>query len=69
MNLGSNAVFTQNPNFVNLGLAFVNTTDKLGSVTVPTTRVGRPTSSSNWILHGNDIEEATADIVSKTKEN
>ena len=47
----------------------VNTTDKLGSVSVPTTRVGRLTSSSNWIQHGHDIEEAKADRVSKTKAN
>ena len=69
MNYGSNAIFNQNPNLINLGLVSVNTTDKLGSVSVPTTRVGRLTSSSNWIQHGHDIEEAKADRVSKTKAN
>ena len=69
MNFGDNAVFTQNPNSINLGLAPVNTTDKLGSIIAPTTRVGRPVSSSDCIRHGHDIEEATADRVSETREN
>ena len=67
MNSGSNVVFTQNPNFINLGIASVNTTDKLGSIRNPTTRVGRPTSRSNRIRHGHDIEEATSDRVSETR--
>ena len=46
-NFGSNAVFTQNLKSIHLGLASVNTTDKLGYVTVPTTRIRRPTSSSD----------------------
>ena len=41
MNFRSNDVLTQNPNFINLGIASVNTTDKLGYVSVPTTRVRR----------------------------
>ena len=64
MNLRSDTVFTQNPNFVNFGLATVNTTDKLGSISVPTTRVRRIKNGSNWIRHGNDIDEVTADKVS-----
>ena len=69
MNLGSNVVFTPNPNFINLMLASINTTDKLGSSSIPTTRVGRSTISSNWIRNGHDIEKATADRVSETREN
>ena len=69
MNFVSNAVFTQNPNFINIRLVSVNTIYKLGSVSVPTTRVVRPTSSSDCIRHGHYIEETTADIVSKTIAN
>ena len=69
MNFGSNTVFTQNLNLVNLRLASVNTTNKLGSFSILTTRVRRLSSSSNWIRHGHDIEESTVEIVSKTKAN
>ena len=69
MNFGSNDVFTQNPNFINLGLTSVNTIDKIGSISVPTTRVGRPTSRSDWIQHEHDIEEATTERVSETRAN
>ena len=47
----------------------VNTTDKLRSVIVPTTRVGGPTNGYNWFQSRHGIEEATADRVSKTKAN
>ena len=69
MNFGSNAVFTQNPNFINLGLTSVNTTNKLGYVSVPTTRVRRPKISSDGIRHGHNTEEATADRVRETIAN
>ena len=69
MNSGINAVFTPNPNFINLEIASVNTTDKLGYVSVPTTRARRPTSRSGWIRYGHDIEKATTDRVSETREN
>ena len=45
----------------------VNTTDKIGSVIVTTTKVGRQTNGSDWLQTGHYIEEATADRVSKTK--
>ena len=69
MNFGSDLVVTQNQNFVNFGLASVNTTDKLGSVSIPTARVGRPKNSSDWLRQGHDFGEATATRVSETKEN
>ena len=69
MNFGSNVVFTQNPNFINPGLAYVNTTDKLGSISVPATRDRRPTSSCNWIRHVHNIKGATVDRVSETRSN
>ena len=67
MNSGSNAVVTPNPKFVNFGITSVNTTEKLGFVSVPTTRVGRPTKIPDCLRQGHDIEEATADTVSETK--
>ena len=69
MNFGSNAIFTPNPNSINLGIASVNTTNKLGSFSIPTTRFISTASSYNWIRHGHDIEEATADRVSETRSN
>ena len=69
MNFGSDFVVTPNQNFVDFGIASVNTTDKLGSVSVPTTRVGIPKNSSDWLQQRHDFEEATADRVSETKEN
>ena len=69
MNFGIYYVVTPNPNFVNFGVTSINATYRLGSVSAATTRVVIPTNISYWILHGHDIEEATADRVSKTKEN
>ena len=47
MNFGSDTVLSKNTNFMNFGLSPVNTTDKLGSVIVPTTRVRMPTNGSS----------------------
>ena len=67
MNSGSNVIFTKISNLINVVLTSVNTTDKLGSFSVPTTRVERPTGSYYWIRNGHDIEEATADRVSNNR--
>ena len=69
MNFRSNAVFTQNQNFINLRLASVNTTDKFWYGSIPTTRVVMPISSSDWIWHGHDIEASRDYSVSKTRAN
>ena len=69
MNFRSDTVLSESPNFMNFGLSYVKTTDKIGSVFVPTTRVGRTTNVSNWILPGHDISKATTDRVSKTNTN
>ena len=47
MNFKSDTVLYKSPNFINFGLSFVNTTDELGSVFVPTNRVGRLTNGFN----------------------
>ena len=67
MNFRSNDVFTQNPNFVNLRIVSVNTTGKLVSVSVPTTRVKSLLCSSDCIWHEHDIEEATTDKMNETR--
>ena len=46
-NLTRDAVLTESPNFTNLGFFPVHTSDELGSVFIPTTRIGRPTDVSN----------------------
>ena len=69
MNFRSSAVFTPNTKSINLGITSINTTDKIGSVSVPTTRVGMKMGSSDWIRHGHGIEEATVDRESKTRAN
>ena len=66
MNFGSDAVFTESPNFVNMGIAFVHTSDELGSIFIPATRIGPPTDGSNWLLSSHSIGEVTVDRVSRT---
>ena len=44
----SNAVGTEAPDFVHLGLPAVNVGNELRSFVTPTTRVGRPMDGSNW---------------------
>ena len=65
MNFGSDAVLSKSPNFMDFGLSSVNIIDELGSVFVPTNRIGRPTYGSNCIPTGHCISEATEDRVSR----
>ena len=67
MNLTRDAIITKSPNFMNLGLSFVHTSYELGSVSIPTTIIGRPTDGSNWLLPGHRIGKVTADRVSRTR--
>ena len=69
MNFGSDTVISESPNLMDFGLSYVNTTDELGSVFVPTTRIGSLTDVSNWLPPGHDISETTVDRVRGTKEN
>ena len=69
MNFGSDSVITPNLNFMKFGVASVNAMYKLGYVSVPKTRVGRPTNISYCLQQGNDIEEATVDRVRETRAN
>ena len=60
MNLTYDAVLTESPNFVNLGILSVHTSDELGSVFVPNTTIGTLTDGSNWLLPGHCIGNVTA---------
>ena len=62
------SVLSESPSFINFGLTPANTPDKLKSVIVPTTRVGRLTNGSNWLPPKHNIEEVTVEIVGKQKE-
>ena len=59
MNLTCDAVLTASPNFVNLGISSVHTSDELGSVFVPNTTIGTLTDGSNWLLPGHLIGSVT----------
>ena len=48
----SNAVVTEAPDFIHLGLLAVNAWDELGSFGNPITRVGRSTDGSKWSAPG-----------------
>ena len=45
-------------NLMNFGLTSINTTNKLGFISVPKTRVRRPTDSSDWLQQVNINEES-----------
>ena len=59
MNFASDTVLSKSPNFMDLGMLSVNTTDNLGSVFAPTTRIGPATHGSNWLPRSHFISEAT----------
>ena len=63
----SNAVGTEAPEFVYLGIPDVNASDKFSSFGKPNTKVGRPTDGSNWYVLGNVFGEVTAFGVSGTR--
>ena len=67
MNLTHDAVLIKSPNFMNLGILPVHTSDELGYVFVPTTRIRRLTDGSNCLPNGNRIDEVTADRVIRTR--
>ena len=60
MKFTRNAVLTEIPNFINLGLSSVHTSDELGSFSITATIIGRPIDGSNWLLPGNFIGEVTS---------
>ena len=67
MNFASNAVFGENPKFVDLGLLPAHTVDKLKSVIGPATRARGMTDNSNGLTYSHGIKKVTADRVSVAK--
>ena len=67
MDFGRNYFVTKSPNFMDFRLSPANTPDKIKSVIIPTTRVGRLTNGSNWLRPRHDIEEVTTNRVSEKK--
>ena len=66
MNLTYDAGLTESPNFENLGLSSVHTSDELGSFSIHATRIGRDIDGSNWPPIGYLIGEVTVDRMSRT---
>ena len=67
MKLMHDAVLTESPNFINLGLSYVHTLDELISVFITITRIVRLTDGPNWLPTGHIIGEVTADRVSRMR--
>ena len=67
VNFASNAVFSENPKFVDLGLSTNHTANKLKSIIGPDTRVRGLTDSSDGISFSHGIARVTADRVSEAK--
>ena len=66
INLTRDAVITKSPNFVNLGISSVHTSDGLGYAFIPNTRIRRPKYGSKYISPVHCIGEITVDRVSRT---
>ena len=67
MNLASDTALYESKNSIDFGLSHVDTTDEIGSVFAPTTRIGSATHGSDWIPRSHCISEATVDRVSAVK--
>ena len=67
MKFTRDAAVTKRPNFMNLGISAVHTSDELSSFSIPTTRIRRLIDGYNWIFPGHLIGEVTADIMSGTR--
>ena len=67
MNFARDTVLSKSPNFMDLGLSSINTTDELGSVFASTTRIGSAMHGPGWLLHSHCIIEAIANRASGTK--
>ena len=59
VNFMRNSIGTKSPNFTDLGILAVYTSDELGSFDTPATRVGRPTDGSNLSAPGHVFVKAT----------
>ena len=67
VNFPSNAVFGENPKFVDLGLSTAHTANKLKSVIGPATRVRGLTDNTDGLTTSHGISKVAADRVSEAK--
>ena len=67
VNFTLDTVVTEIPNFMNMGLSDVQTLNKIGSFSIPATKIVRPTDGSNWLPSGHLINEVTVDKMSETR--
>ena len=63
----SNAVVTEAPNFVNVGLPEINALDEFNTFGTPATRVKIPMDGSHWYEPDHVFGEATAVGMSGTR--
>ena len=67
MDFTSNAVGTEAPNFLNLGLPAVNASDEFNTFGTPTTRFRRPLDVNHWYVPDHVFGEVTAVGMSETR--
>ena len=67
MEFPSNAVGTEAPNFVNLGILAVNTLDEFNTFGTPATRVRSPTTGPHWSAPDHVFVKVTVVGMSGTK--
>ena len=67
VNFLSNAVFGENPKFMDLGLSTAHTANKLKSVIGPATRVQGLTDNTDRLTSSHGISKVAADRVSEAK--
>ena len=60
MDFSSNDIQTEAPEFVNLGLPTINTSNKLGVLGFTATRIRSPTDGSHWSVLDHIFGKATA---------
>ena len=63
----SNAVGTEAPNFVDLGILVVNTSDEFNTFGAPAIRVRRLTDGTQWSAPDHVFGEATVFVMSGTR--
>ena len=69
MNFSSNVVETEAPQFVDLVILFINTSNELGVLSTPATIIRRPTDGSHWSVSDHIFGEATVVRISAARSN
>ena len=67
VNFTHDTVVTEGPNFINLGLLAIHTSDELGSFSILDTSIVRPTDGYKYILSGLLVGEVAAARMSGTR--